>query len=241
MEKLKLRLLHIYPKMLNLYGDFGNILTLKKRMEWRGFELEVLDLDYGGKIVPCDMYFLGGGQDTQQELASVELLKNKDFLNEETENNKVFLGICGGYQLMGEYYQTPEGEQIQGVQMLDIHTISSNKRLIGNVTAKTDFLEPKTLVGFENHGGRTWLGENVKPLGLIEKGFGNNGEDKTEGARYRNVFGTYLHGSLLPKNPHFADYLLAAALFNKYGENELPPLNDNIEFKTHNFLRRYDG
>ena len=238
----KLKLLHIYPKMLNLYGDYGNILTLKKRMEWRGFELEVLDFNYGDKITPCDIYFIGGGQDKQQELAGVELLKHKDFLNDEAQNNKVFLGICGGYQLMGKYYQTPNGEKVPGIEILDVYTVSSNKRLIGNVTVKTDFLEPQTLVGFENHGGRTYLGEGVKPLGVVTTGFGNNGEDKTEGARYKNVFGTYLHGSILPKNPHFADYLLVAALLNKYGEGiDLPPLNSNLEFKTHNFLRGYGG
>ncbi len=234
----KLRLVHIYPEILNLYGDYGNILTIKKRMEWRGFEIEVMDLNCGDKITPCDIYFLGGGQDKQQEIASTELLKNKDFFSEEAEKGKVFLGVCGGYQLMGKYYQTHDGTKVQGLEILDIYTVSSGKRMIGNVTAKTDFLEPQTLVGFENHGGRTYLGNNAKPLAIVEKGFGNNGKDKTEGARYKNVFGTYLHGSILPKNPHFADYLLSLALG---GNVELAPLNNNLEFKTHSFLRGYGG
>ena len=140
----------------------------------------------------------------------------------------VFLGICGGYQLLGNYYQLQNGDKIQGLGLLDVYTVASEKRFIGNVTTKTDFVEPNTLVGFENHSGLTYLSPNTHPLANVCIGNGNNGEDKTEGARCKNVFGTYLHGSFLPKNVHFADYLIELALKTKP-----EPLNDDIENKAH--------
>ncbi len=235
----KISLAHLYPKLLNIYGDMGNIITLKKRCEWRSISLEITNIEAGDTIDPnnFDMYFIGGGQDLQQIMVANELRKNKEALQTAQHKNAVFLAICGGYQLLGEYYQPNTGERLEGICLLDAYTIAGEKRFIGNVTAKSDFLSPNELVGFENHSGLTFLKEGTIPLAKTIIGNGNNGRDKTEGARKKNVFGTYLHGSLLPKNPQFADYLISLALEKKYGEKvELPPLNDSIEQATHNSL-----
>ena len=163
--------------------------------------------------------------------------KNKEFLTQERDNNAVFLAICGGYQLLGHYYKAQDGSTLDGISLLDAYTLAGNKRFIGNVTSEIDFLTPNTLVGFENHSGLTYLQGETKPMSTILIGNGNNGEDKTEGARYKNVFGTYLHGSFLPKNPHFADFLIELALKKRYNDDiKLKPLNDNIELATHKNL-----
>ena len=227
----KLRLAHLYPKLLNIYGDGGNILALIKRCQWRGITVELDEIGVGDKIGRHDIYFIGGGQDLQQIEVSKELLKNKDFLTEERDRMAVFLGICGGYQLMGHYYQPHNGDRLEGISLLDAYTVAGNKRFIGNVTAETDLVEPHTLVGFENHSGLTYLQGDTVPIGKVSVGNGNNGEDKTEGARFKNVFGTYLHGSFLPKNPHFADYMIELALGAKP-----EPLDDEIELLAHNSL-----
>ena len=180
-----------------------------------------------------DIYFIGGGQDKQQIDVSKEIVKHKEFFYSEMNNDKLFLGICGGYQLLGHYYQPKDGEKLLGLGLLDAYSVTGATRFIGNVTANTEFLQPETLVGFENHIGLTYLQGDTKPLATVVVGKGNNGSDKTEGARYKNVFGTYLHGSLLPKNPHFADYLILLALKNKYGDCTLPTLNDEFEFAAH--------
>jgi len=235
----KLSLAHLYPKLLNIYGDMGNITTLKKRCEWRDISLSVTNIDAGETINPneFDMYFIGGGQDLQQIMVAKELQKNKSALQTAAEQNAVFLAICGGYQLFGEYYQPHDGEKLEGINLLNAYTVAGKKRFIGNVTAKSSFLTPNELVGFENHSGLTYLKEGTQPIAKITVGNGNNGSDKTEGARKRNVFGTYLHGSLLPKNPHFADYLIELALEKKYGEKiMLKKLDDSIEISTHNSL-----
>ena len=176
-------------------------------------------------------YFMGGGQDLQQIEVSKELQKHKGFLTAERDRGAVFLGICGGYQLMGHYYQPHNGERLQGISLLDAYTVAGDKRFIGNVTVETDLVTPNTLVVFENHSGLTYLQGDTKPIGEMVVGNGNNGVDKTEGARFKNVFGTYMHGSFLPKNVHFADYMLELALNTK-----LEPINDEIETKTHNNL-----
>lgn len=237
----ELNLAHLYPKLLNIYGDMGNITTLKKRCEWRDILLSITNIEPGSAINPddFDMYFIGGGQDLQQIMVSKELQKNKSAFHYAAEHNAVFLAICGGYQLLGEYYQPHEGEKLLGINLLDVYTVAGQKRFIGNVTAETSFLTPHELVGFENHSGLTFLNSGTKPLAETLVGNGNNGQDKTEGARKRNVFGTYLHGSLLPKNPHFADYLIELALEKKYGKKiRLNPLNDSIETQTHASLIR---
>ena len=225
------KIAHLYPKLLNIYGDGGNILTLKKRCEWRGISVVIDEINIGDKLGEHDIYFIGGGQDRQQIEVSKELQLHKEFLTKERDRGAVFLGICGGYQLFGHYYQPFEGEKLLGISLLDAYTVAGKKRFIGNVTVKTDYVSPATLVGFENHSGLTYIQGDTKPLGTMLVGNGNNGTDKTEGARYKNVFGTYMHGSFLPKNVHFADYMLELAIGEK-----LSPIEDEIEIKAHNAL-----
>lgn len=226
------KIAHLYPKLLNIYGDGGNILALKRRCEWRNIDFEIEEIDSNDIIQSeHDIYFIGGGQDLQQIEVSKELQKNKEFLIKERDRGAVFLGICGGYQLFGHYYQPHEGEKLLGIGLLDAYTVAGNKRFIGNVTVEADVSEINTLVGFENHSGLTYLQGETIPLGNVLIGNGNNGVDKTEGARYKNVFGTYLHGSFLPKNPKFTDYMLELVLGEK-----LDPLDDTIENSAHNTL-----
>ena len=236
-KNLSLSIAHLYPKLLNLYGDIGNIITLKNRCEWRGISASITNIDIGDNVSGFDIYFVGGGQDKQQQEVAQELLSNKSILTLERDKGSVFLGICGGYQLFGHYYQPHDKPKLQGLSLIDAYTIAGEKRFIGNVTIETDFLTPNTLVGFENHSGLTFLQGETKPLGIAKIGAGNNGQDKTEGGRFKNVFGTYLHGSLLPKNPQFADYLIKLALRKKYGENiELSVIDDSLEYRTHDSL-----
>lgn len=242
--KLKLNIAHLYPELLNIYGDMGNIYALKKRCEWRNISAEVYNINQGADINPdlFDIYFIGGGQDKQQIDVAKEMQKQKENLKQAAENNAVMLAICGGYQLLGKYYLPHKGEKLEGIGILNAYTIAGNKRFIGNVTVKSNFLSPETIVGFENHSGLTYLEEGTTPIGKVITGNGNNGKDLTEGARYKNVFGTYLHGSLLPKNPQFADYLIKLALNKKYNcEIELDKLDDSIENTAHNeaITRKY--
>lgn len=235
-NNLKISLAHLYPELLNIYGDFGNVLTIKQRCEWRNIEIEIIKINIGDKIDPerYDIYFIGGGQDKQQIEVSRELQLQKNALHDAMNLDAVALGICGGYQLFGKYYQPNNGDRLLGIGLLNAHTVAGEKRFIGNVTAKTEFTIPKTLVGFENHSGLTYIKGETKPLALVETGAGNNGEDKTEGARFKNIFGTYLHGPFLPKNPHFADYLIKLALEKRYKDNiELQKLNDDLELQAH--------
>lgn len=226
-----LRIAHLYPKLLNIYGDNGNILALKRRAEWRGISIVIDEINIGDSISEHDIYFIGGGQDKQQIAVSKELQLHKAFLTSERDRGAVFLGICGGYQLFGHYYKPFEGEELKGISLLDAYTVAGNNRFIGNVTVNTEFVTPNTLVGFENHSGLTYLQGDTKPLGKVITGNGNNGTDKSEGARYKNVFGTYMHGSFLPKNIQFADYMIELALNEK-----LAPINDEIETFAHNSL-----
>lgn len=236
-KNLKISIAHLYPKLLNLYGDMGNIITLKNRCEWRGIDVEFDEINIGDSIKNHDLYFIGGGQDKQQEEVASELYSHRADLLSQRDDGAVFLGICGGYQLFGHYYQPHDKDKLKGISLLDVYTVAGNKRFIGNVTVKTDFLSPATLVGFENHSGLTYLDGDTLPLGIVSVGSGNNGKDGHEGARYKNVFGTYLHGSLLPKNPHFADYLIELALERRYGEKiSLSKLDDKLEELTHKSL-----
>ncbi len=236
-KNLKISIAHMYPKMLNLYGDIGNVITLKKRCEWRGIEVEFDEINIGDTPRCHDLYFIGGGQDKQQEEVAEELYKNKEFLISERDNGAVFLGICGGYQMFGHYYLPHDKDKLNGVSLIDAYTVAGKKRFIGNVTVECDIEGIGSLVGFENHSGLTYIQGDTKPLGKLIVGNGNNGQDGFEGARYKNVFGTYLHGSLLPKNPKFADYLISLALEKRYGEKiELQKLDDTFETNTHNTL-----
>lgn len=233
---LELKIAHLYPDLLNIYGDFGNILALEKRAKWRDIRVEVVHVKSGTQINAddYDLFFAGGGQDAQQILAANEFLKNANELSRAAYALKPMLAICGSYQLFGKYYTTGDGQKIRGISLLDVSTSAGKKRFIGNVTAICDFLPVRTIVGFENHSGVTYLGEKAKPLFKIKVGNGNNGMDRTEGARYKNVFGTYLHGPILPKNPHFCDYLLELALNTKYKcKIPLLPLEDSLEYYAH--------
>ncbi len=238
-KKLKINIAHLYPKLLNIYGDWGNILAIKKRCEWRNIEVNIdsIEVNDNINIDKYDLYFLGGGQDKQQITVAEELQKHKTSLLKARDESAVFLGICGGYQLLGHYYQPHDGEKLLGTGLLDAYTEASEKRFIGNVSAECSFIEPNDIVGFENHSGLTYLQNDTTALATITTGNGNNGKDKTEGARFMNVFGTYLHGSLLPKNVHLADYLISLALEKRYKEKiQLSPLNDAFENIAHEKL-----
>ena len=235
---MKLTIHHLYADMMNLYGDRGNVISIKKRCEWRGIETEVLDVGLGEKIQPTgrDIFLFGGGQDREQALLAEDLSGSKGAdLRAIVESGGVVLGVCGGYQLMGHFYETLEGEKLPGVGVFDLHTRPGKPgepRLIGNVLMSIPVPETgerREVVGFENHGGRTFLGDGVEPLGRVVAGFGNNGADGTEGARRLNAYGTYLHGSLLPKNPWLTDQLILSALRQADDSFELEPLDDSAE------------
>lgn len=228
-----IKIAHLYPDMLNLYGDRGNIIALKNRMERRGIEVKVDKITMGQSFNSddYDILFVGGGQDFEQDVLLDDLKKGKDKeIKRAVENSKVFLAICGGYQMLGKYYKTYDGKMLEYLGILDFYTQGKEERLIGNYAFKTK--EGIEIVGFENHSGRTYLGKNLQPLGKIIKGYGNNGEDGTEGVRYKNTFGTYSHGPILPKNSKFADLLISIAVKNKYGDAELKPLDDELELKA---------
>jgi hypothetical protein len=230
---MKLHICHLYYDILNLYGDNGNIRTMQKRLAWRGIDSQITQLSFGevNREDQYDIIFIGGGQDFEQEILVKDLFQYKaDWLKEEIEKGTVILGICGGYQMLGKYYEAADGTKVDFLGGIDVYTTASDKRMIGNFIYEheSDAGETYRIVGFENHNGQTWLGESVKPLGKIIKGYGNNGEDGTEGARYKNVFATYSHGPLLPKNARIADELLEIAYQRKYGE-KLPPLEHAME------------
>jgi CobQ-like glutamine amidotransferase family enzyme len=227
----------LYPDLMNIYGDRGNILTLLKRAEWRGFDARVVELGRGTTkgIEDVDVFFFGGGQDREQALVYEDLIEHKQTpLEKAVVEGAVMLAVCGGYQLLGHYYQTAEGEKFPGIGLIDVRTEAGKKRFIGDVVVDTSIerLQPPTLVGFENHSGRTYLGAAAKPLGRVRLGFGNNGSDGTEGCLQGGVVGTYLHGSLLPKNPHLADQLIRRGLTRR-GVVELRRLDDSTELAAH--------
>ena len=230
---MELNICHLYPDLLNVYGDVGNILVLKHRAEERGIKVNIVDVSLNDKFNKneIDIVFFGGGQDYEQSIVSEDLKTNKEeVLRQYIEEEKVLLAICGGYQLLGKHYISPNGEKLQGLGILDIYTEGGEKRLIGNtVIYNEDFDE--TYVGFENHSGRTFI-NGLKPLGKCIHGYGNNGEDGYEGCIYKNTFCTYFHGSLLSKNPELADRFLKIALEKKYGSVELKKLDDTFELKA---------
>lgn len=231
---MELRICHLYPDLLNLYGDRGNVATLVRRAQWRGIGVRLLEARLTEAIDPdaSDLYFIGGGEDRQQRLAAPDLCAVKGpALRQAAETGAAVLAVCGGYQLLGHYYRPSDGPDLPGLGLLDLATVHPGpnaRRLIGNVVIH-DVATGQMLVGFENHGGRTHLGPGVRPLGRVAVGFGNNGEDRTEGAVWKAVFGTYLHGPLLPKNPWLADLLIAIALRRRYGAATLSPLPDEEE------------
>jgi lipid II isoglutaminyl synthase (glutamine-hydrolysing) len=234
---VNLTLAWLYPDSMSIYGDRGNVIALTRRAEWRGIGFDVWRLPKGERLdrIP-DLVMFGGGQDREQRLIERDFLELKgDVLRQAVEQDVPVLAVCGGFQMLGHGYDDAGGASIAGLGLLDARTVAPHakvKRCIGNIVAETLF--GGRLVGFENHGGRTTLGPSAEPLGRVLKGFGNNGQDRTEGARYRNCFGTYMHGSLLPKNPWFTDHLLQCALRRKYGpEVRLTPLDDTLEQQAH--------
>lgn len=234
---MELKICHMYPDVLNLYGDNGNIVCMTRRLEWRGIKASVERLPIGSqaRLSDYDIVFIGGGQDFEQEVLLADLHKGKDKeIKSAIEDGVTFLTICGGYQMLGQYYKTYDGKLCDFIGALDLYTEGSQTRMIGNYMFRCDdSAGGSTVVGFENHSGKTYLGSGIKPLGTVLAGYGNNGEDKTEGAHYKNVFGTYSHGPLLPKNPQLCDYILKTALDRKYGSAELVLLDDAAEMLAH--------
>lgn len=229
---MDLKICHLYPDVLNLYGDRGNILCLQKRLSWRGIGVSLEEKKLGEPVdfSAYDLFFIGGGQDFEQTLLLEDCRKKKEDWKAAIEDGLPFLCICGGYQLLGLSYETADGQVCDYLGAIDFYTLGSHERMIGNYAFR---LLPDSggslVIGFENHGGRTFLGSGVSPLGRVLKGHGNGDGRGTEGVRYKNVFGTYSHGPLLPKNPAFCDHLLACALERKYGRASLEPLPDRAE------------
>jgi CobQ-like glutamine amidotransferase family enzyme len=241
MATTAVRLVHLYHDLMSVYGDRGNVLTLVRRAEWRGIDIEVQQLSMGDSLNSreADLIFFGGGQDREQTVVSLDFLAQKgDAVREAVENGAALLSVCGGYQLLGQSYTTVDGQELPGAGLFDVRSVPGPKRHIGNVLVETDLDgQRRTLVGFENHSGRTYLGSRTQPLGRTLVGAGNNGEDRTEGAVYKGAIGCYLHGSLLPKNPWLADRLLSAALSHRTGEPvTLQPLDDRLEEDAHDVM-----
>ncbi|GAA0745118.1 type 1 glutamine amidotransferase [Clostridium oceanicum] len=235
---MEINICHLYPDLLNVYGDIGNILVLKYRANERNIKVNISNVSLNDSFDPekYDITFFGGGQDYEQSIVSKDMIETKkDEIKSYIEDGRVFLSICGGYQLLGKYYTTPEGEKLPGLQILDLYTESGNTRFIGNTVIKNEEFN-ETYVGFENHSGRTYIGD-LKPLGKVLAGYGNNGEDGYEGCIYKNTFCTYFHGSLLSKNPELADRFLTLALSKKYNKDiTLEKLDDSLEIKAKNFI-----
>jgi hypothetical protein len=243
-DHMRLRIAHLYPDLLNLYGDRGNLLALSRRCQWRQIDNTVIPISIGDPFLPdaYDIVFMGGGQDHEQNLLHRDLIELKGpLIRQAVADGLVFLCICGGYQMMGQYYEEQDGNRISGIGALDIWTIARPDRMIGDLICQSSHLAGQgrdpVLVGFENHSGRTWLGPSVQPLGSVVRGRGNNGTDQTEGAIYKNVYCTYAHGSFLPKNPDMADYLIETALKRRYAEfQSLAELKNQYEYNARNYL-----
>jgi CobQ-like glutamine amidotransferase family enzyme len=240
---MELRLLALYPEQMNIYADRGNILFLRRRCEWRGIDFAYEASGPGESFDPAahDLVYVGGGQDRDQLIVAEDMLRSKrDAISAAVEDGAVVLAVCGGYQLLGHSYQL-EDRKVTGLGLADLETVREpGPRLIGNVAIEADLGDGERLVaGFENHGGRTYLGAEAEPLGRVVQGHGNNGRDGREGVRRLNMIGTYLHGPLLPKNAWLADRLIALALARREGsEPELAPLEDSLEAAAHESARQ---
>jgi CobQ-like glutamine amidotransferase family enzyme len=243
MTDMKLNICYLYHDLMNTYGDRGNVLCLARRCAWRGIEAAIDHVTVGDRLDAgrYDLFFFGGGEDWQQAVVSGDLMQGKgSAISDEVERGAALLSICGGFQLLARYYRPFEGDDLPGTGLFDAWTVAGRRRMIGNTVVDVT-LEPLrhaapahgTLVGFENHSGKTYLGPACKPLGATTIGYGNNGEDKLQGIVYKNALGCYVHGSLLPKNPHLADYLIARALERRNGTVELAPLDDSLEWRAH--------
>ena len=245
-ERIHITIGHLYPDLLNLYGDRGNTIALVKRCEWRGIDAQLIDLGAGQDtdFEDIDLFFIGGGQDFDQRTLLTDLGvgvagSKAARLQRAIEDDVPVLAICGGYQILGEYYVDHEGCTSTYVGALPMYTEGGDTRLIGNIVFRADAIEGEpTVVGFENHAGRTHLREGATPLGTVLKGYGNDGEDGTEGLRYRNVIATYSHGPLLPKNPRVADTLIELALQRRCPGAKLQALDDTLETAAHDTMER---
>ena len=225
---MTLRVGHLYPDYLNIYADRGNIAVLTERARLRGHELEVLPIGLETDVpAGIDLFYVGGGQDREQALVSRDLAGKGEVLRAAVEAGSAFLAVCGGYQLLGSFYRGRDGAELPGIGLLPLHTVAGERRMIGDVLLSCDWAV-QTLAGFENHAGRTYLDAGAEPLGRVLAGFGNDGESGFEGCRRGRVYGTYLHGPLLPRNPWFADLLLGEAI-----GVELEPLADELEAEAH--------
>jgi CobQ-like glutamine amidotransferase family enzyme len=243
---MELRVLSLYPEQMNIYADRGNIVFLQRRCEWRRIGFVHSGAGPGEAIDPAahDLLYIGGGQDRDQRMVAADMVASKrEALAAAVGDGAALLAVCGGYQLLGHSYQLGE-ERLPGLGLADLETVREpGERLIGNVAIEADLGDgPRLLAGFENHGGRTYLGAGATPLGKVVEGFGNNGKDGLEGVHRANMIGTYLHGPLLPKNAWLADRLIALALERRYGARpELEPLDDALEAAAHESARRAAG
>jgi lipid II isoglutaminyl synthase (glutamine-hydrolysing) len=234
---------HLYPDYLNIYADRGNMAVLSRRAAWRGIDVTVESIGIEEEIVPGahDLYYIGGGQDREQALVALDLAGKGDSLHRAVDEGAALLAVCGGYQLLGRFYRGRDGEELPGVGLFPHHTVAGERRMIGDVLLECELRpgelrpgERRTIAGFENHAGRTYLDEDAEPLGRVIAGFGNDGESGYEGCRVGLALGTYLHGPLLPRNPWLADWLLSAALFRKTGDwLELESVSDQLEAEAH--------
>lgn len=228
---------HLYPEWMSLYGDRGNVIALAQRARWHGLDVEVRAIGLGDALDPaCDLFFVGGGQDREQLAICDDLVRHKGpVLRELVAEGRVILAVCGGYQLLGRYYRMGNGAELPGIGLLDAWTVAGDRRCIGDVVVECALSgQTRTLVGFENHSGKTYLGPAAQPLGKVLFGSGNNGEDGGEGALQGTAYGTYLHGSLLPKNPWLADHLILQTLQRRHPrEISLSPLDDAVEERAH--------
>jgi CobQ-like glutamine amidotransferase family enzyme len=231
---MKINVGHLYPNYLNIYADRGNISVLRARAAARGHELEVASIGLGDRVPPgIDLFYIGGGQDREQELVAPDLVAKGGPLREAAAAGAAFLAVCGGYQLLGRHYRDRLGADLPGVGLLPLYTVAGERRMIGDVLLECAWAGA-TLAGFENHAGRTILDEGAEPFGRVIAGFGNDGETGFEGCRAGRLYGTYLHGPLLPRNPWFADRVLADALAHQSGaEVELAALDDDLELAAH--------
>lgn len=231
---LGLSIVHLYPELLQTYGDRGNVLALRRRLEWRGIAARVINVGRGDRLPSdADIVFIGGGSDRVQQAVFGEMKIRRPEVEDAAASGAVVLGICGGFQLLGHSYIDASGAAAEGMGLLDVTTVARSPRLVGRAVVEASFAgHQMKIVGFENHGGRTFLGEGAVPLGRVLKGRGNNGEDGQEGAVQGSVLGTYLHGPLLPSNPSLCDALLKAAFRRSPGQ-VLSPLDDRLENTAH--------
>ncbi len=233
---MNIRVAHLYPDLLNIYADRGNIAVLAARAAARGHSLDVTAVSIGDGLDPraYDLYYLGGGQDREQQVVAPDLARHAAALRSAHADGAVFLAVCGGYQLLGRGYRDSQGNELPGAGVLPLETVAGERRLIGDVLLRCGWAHDLTLAGFENHAGRTILDAGAEPLGSVISGFGNDGESDAEGCRFGRAYGTYLHGPLLPRNPWFADRLLAESLEHLSGHVvELEPLDDTLERAAH--------